>query len=238
MNINTNNGLSATDVLRYINERLGASVQLLELSEKNMMDIVYQQSLPTFSQYFPFRPICNLTDKDRIGNSKTDYRIPNPWNLQILSIHKYVLSSSSLGANGWISPFLSNPVDSMLASDRLSYLVTPFVLEFFSPNKIVVKQNFYNLVFNISVCFNTVHPRHMKAIQPNLRAEFLELCYYDVLLALYPIRKRFENISTPYGQLQPFTAQIDLAQDSRSQLLQKWRENQLFSGDAKKLWIA
>ena len=94
MNLNTNNGLSSTEVLRYINRRLGASVQLLELSEKDMMNVVYQETLPTFSQYFPFLPICILTAKDRIGKSKTEYRIPNPWNLEILGIHKYVLSSN------------------------------------------------------------------------------------------------------------------------------------------------
>ena len=238
MNLNTNNGLSSTEVLRYINRRLGASVQLLELSEKDMMNVVYQETLPTFSQYFPFLPTCVLTAKDRIGKSKTEYRIPNPWNLEILGIHKYVLSSNEALGGGWISPFLANPIDSMLTSDRLSYLVTPLIVNFLPPNRIQIKQNYYNLIYNICICFKCTNPRHLKTIQPNLRAEFLELCYYDVLLSLYPIRKRFENISTPYGQIQPFTAQIDMAQDSRTQLLQKWRENQLFNGDQKKLWIA
>jgi hypothetical protein len=89
MKSNSNNGLSPTMVLRYLDSQLGSSVQTLELSAKEMMRVVFQQSLPTFSQYFPFKPICNITDADSINGSHTEFRLPNPWNLQLLSIHKY-----------------------------------------------------------------------------------------------------------------------------------------------------
>jgi hypothetical protein len=42
MKSNSNNGLSPTMVLRYLDSQLGSSVQTLELSAKEMMRVVFQ----------------------------------------------------------------------------------------------------------------------------------------------------------------------------------------------------
>lgn len=238
MRSNSNNGLSPTMVLRYLDSQLGSTVQTLELSSKEMMRVVEQQSLATFSQYFPFKPICNITDADKIAGSMTEFRIPNPWNLQLLSIHKYYFGAQNQFAGGWIAPFLSNPVDSQLLNDRISMFVTPDILEFWPPNKIIVKQNYYNISGQLAVQFKAVHPFHMKTIEPNLRDEFLHLCLYDVLISLYPMRHRFQTINTVYGSLEPFFEMVDQAENNRKELLDKWHNNYLYSGEEKKIWIA
>lgn len=39
-------GLTRTTVLRYLNRMLGTTVQELEISEEEMMRVVFQESLP------------------------------------------------------------------------------------------------------------------------------------------------------------------------------------------------
>jgi hypothetical protein len=233
----SNNGLSPTMVLRFLNSQLGSSVQTLELSSKEMMRIVYQQSIPTFSKYFPFLPICQLEDKDRINGSSTEFRIPNPWNLQILSLHKYYVGAEQRFAGGWLAPMVGNPIDSALLSDRISMFTTPLILEYWPPNRIVIKQNYYNLYGQLSVQFKAVHPTHMKTIEPNMRDDFLHLCLYDVLISLYPMRHRFQTISTTYGSLEPFFEMVDGAEQKRSELLENWQKNYISAGEQKKIWI-
>ena len=48
-------GLTPTMVLRYINRMLGAAVQTIELSEEEIMRVVFQESLYTYSKFFPYR---------------------------------------------------------------------------------------------------------------------------------------------------------------------------------------
>lgn len=225
-------------VIRYINSQLGASVQYMELTDKDMMKIVYQQSVPTFSKYFPFLPLVVLNDDDKIAGTMTSFRIPNPWNLQLLSIHKSILTSSEMYGGGWVGPFLSNPIDTILMNDRLSMFIPPLTVEFAPPNKITVKQNYYNLSGKICIQFEAVHPQHLKSIQPNLRDEFFHLCLDDVLCSLFPMRHRFQNITTPYGSLQPFVEMVDGARQDRAALLERWQMEVLKSGDTKKAWVA
>lgn len=240
MQVNSNNGLSSTMVIRYIDSQLGSTVQTIELTPKNIMDVVYQQSLYTFSQFYPFLPTVVLTQKDAIqkdGDYFTQFRIPNPWNVQILSLHKFVISSNAAFGNGWIAPFLTNPIDSLLLNDRMSQFITPTILEFIPPNKIILKQNFYQLSDkDLWIQFKAVHPRHLKTVEANLRDEFLHLCLDDVLISLYPIRHRFQTITTPYGSLQPFFDLVDGAKADREALIQKWRDNP-FNGERKILWL-
>lgn len=238
MRNNSNNGLSPTMVLRFLHSKLGSLVQTIELDDQEMMRVVFQQTLPTFSQYFPFLPMCTLSASDRVDGNFMEYRLPNPWNLQILSLHKYYLSSESRFGTGWVAPIVTSPVDSQLLADRYSMFVTPLIIDFVPPNKLVLKQNYYNASDYLTVQFKAVHPEHMKTIQPNLRDDFLQLAFYDVCIALYPLRHRFTSISTAYGSLEPFTEILDSAKDERSSLLEKWRSMYLFSGDQKKLWIS
>lgn len=237
MRNNSNNGLSATMVLRFINSQLGTSVHNLELTPKEMMRIVYQQSVPIFSKYWPFYPMVTLEDSDKIQGSRTEYRLPNPWNLQIHTLHKHYLGSA-WRAGGWVMPIVQNPIDSQLLADSASMYVTPILPEYHPPNKIVIKQNMNNMYSNISLVFKATHPNHLKTIQPNLREDFLKLCLYDVLIAIYPMRHRFNTINTPYGSLEPFMEMVDNAASQRSDLIEKWKVEFLNAGDNKKLWIA
>ena len=56
-------GLNCTDCIRYIHRMLGHSMQEIELSDDEIMRIVFQESLPTYSKYFPYRFKETLTSK-------------------------------------------------------------------------------------------------------------------------------------------------------------------------------
>ena len=213
MRNNSNNGLSQTMVIRYLHSKLGTLVQALELTDKEMMRVVMQQSLHTYSQYFPFLPMVTLSEKDRINGNYMEYRIPNDWNLQILSLHKYYMGAENKFGLGWIAPIISNPVDAQIAADRYSMYVTPLIVEYYPPNKVVLKQNYYNASDYLTLQFKAVHPEHLKTIEPNMRDDFLQLAFYDVCIALYPLRHRFSTISTVYGSLESFVELIDSDED-------------------------
>ena len=82
-------GLTPTDVLRYIHRMLGAAMQEIELSDDEIMRVVFQESLPTYSKYFPYHIKETITSEDSIGGGYTNvYKIPNIDRLEIIGVNR------------------------------------------------------------------------------------------------------------------------------------------------------
>lgn len=229
--------MTPTVCLRYLNRMLGTIVQELELTEEEMMRVVFQESLPTFSKYFPYRYRTQVTTKDALDPKYPNiYRIPNDDRLEILKVHDiWVSNMNQFGGN--LLPVVAEPFAMQELNDYLSMTVARPTFEFRSPNLLTIRPKLINNE-GAMVELAAVHPQHMKTIPMQLRDEFLRLCLDDVLLSLYPIRHRFENFNTPYGQLTPFFEMVDNAKADRDDLLNKWHENLLKSSDTKRVWIA
>jgi hypothetical protein len=78
----------------------------------------------------------------------------------------------------------------------------------------------------------------MKTVPMNMRDEFLKLTLLDVLVSLYPLRKRFETMTTPYGTLQPFMEMVERSIDDRKELLERFSNLLLKDSNAKRIFIA
>lgn len=237
-----NHNLSLTTVLRYINEKLGASVQELELSEQEMMNIVIQQTIPTFSSYFPFMPLVRVGEKDKISGTTNEYRIPNAYGLNITGIHKiYGANEYTLGLSGGGCGYLpfTDPIYSQLAADRASMTVAPILFDFMPPNRIRIRNNgLMNSHYGYLIQIQATQPSHLKGIDYGYRETFCELAYLDVLISLYPIRNRFRTINTGgYGVLEFFLDEVNSAQERRTALIEKLEQNYLFSAESKKIWV-
>lgn len=230
-------GLTLTTVLRYINRMLGATMQELELTEEEIIRIVLQESLMTYSKYFPYHYKINITDKDSIGGGYTNvYRLPNDDRLEIIGVHRVWLTSmNQYGSN--LLPMVNDPFQTQLFNDVTSMMITPTTFEYQAPNLLTIRPKIQrNSGAMIEV--KAVHPKHLKTIPIAMRDQFLRLCLDDVLISLYPLRHRFESFNTPYGTIQPFLDMVDGAASDKEELIAYWRENFLKDSRAKKIWIA
>ena len=232
-------GISPTDCLRYINRNLGAAMQVIELTEDEMMRIVFQESLPTFSKYFPwhYRLTINL-NKNRVPGTRSKYFLNDPEidKVELLGVNKIFLSTVSYTGHNLLS-LTTNPMESQLLNDAVSASVTPITHQFFSPNILEIHP-YISGIHEAIVEINAVHPTHMKTIPMGLREDFLKLCYLDVLVSLLPLRKRFESISSVYGDIRLFLDACETAVADRQSLLEKFQENILRDKDAKRIWMA
>lgn len=230
-------GLTRTMVLRYLNRMLGTTVQELEITEEEMMRVVFQESLITFSKYFPYKYRTMITRKDALDPKYPNiYTIPNDDRLQIIGVHNiWIDNMNQFG--GSLLPVVAEPFAMQELNDLLSATVARPTFEFRAPNLLTIRPKLINND-GAMVELKAVHPEHMKTIPLNMRDEFLRLCLDDVLLSLYPIRHRFENYTTVYGQLTPFFEMVDGAKADKEELLNRWQENLLRDSSAKRVWIA
>ncbi len=230
-------GLTPTDVIRYIKRMIGSVVYDIELTDKEMMDTVFQQTLPTFSKYFPYRFRVLVSEKDEVVGGKSCYKLPDIDGLEITGISKVFLGNFyGYNFNNGLTSGTSNPFDSQLIADFKSVTETPCTWHFLAPNHIEIFPKIMQSNKAI-VTVKAIHPRHLRTIKMSLRDEFLHLALLDVLESLYPIRKRFENISSPYGSINLFLEQVERAHDEREQLLERFHENSLRDSDAPRLFI-
>ena len=228
-------GMTCSIVLRYLNRMLGTVIQELEISEEEMMRVVFQQTLRTYSIYFPYKYRMQITGDDYLSGTNNTYKIPKTDNLEIIGIHKLFMSNMVQYGSTAI-PISQNPFESQIFNDFASMTVTPITWRYLPPNLIEIFPKILNYKSAI-LEVKAIHPKHLKTIPLNMSDEFLKLALYDVLLSIYPLRHRFESMNTVYGSIQPFLDMVDSAKDDRDALLEKFRENLLRDGNAKRIWI-
>jgi hypothetical protein len=229
-------GVTPTMVLRYINRNLGALLQELELSNEEMMRVVFQESLPTYSKYYPYKYRLTVGNSSFVPGSLNTYQIPNEDQLEIIGIHKVFISNMAQFGSTMI-PLSYNPFETQIFNDYVSMTVTPVTWQYLPPNQVTVFPKIVNYQEAI-LEVKAIHPKHMKTIPMNMRDEFLRLCLLDILVSMYPLRHRFESFTTPYGTMQPFMEMVDRATDDRKELLEKWNLLFLKDATAKRIFIA
>jgi hypothetical protein len=222
--------------MRFINRNLGAALQELELSEEEMMRVVFQETLPTFSKFFPYKYRLQVGNAQFVQGSLNTYEIPNSDNLEIIGIHKVFISNMAQFGSTMI-PLSYNPFETQIFNDYVSMTVTPVTWTYIPPNQVTVFPKIVNYQTAI-LEVKAVHPRHMKTVPMNMRDEFLKLTLLDVLVSLYPLRKRFETMTTPYGNLQPFMEMVERSIDDRKELLERFSNLLLKDSNAKRIFIA
>lgn len=230
-------GLTLTMVLRYINRMLGNVIHEIELSEEEIIRVVLQESLMTYSKYFPYQYRETITQADCIGGGYDNvFRIPNKDRLEIIGVHRVWLDHQNQ-FGGSIMPLVNDPFTTQMLNDTLSMTMTPVTFEYQAPNLLTIRPKMKYLT-NCLVELKAVHPKHLKTIPISMREQFCRLALDDVLLSLYPLRHRFESFSTPYGSIQPFLDMVDGAASDKEDLINTWKENYLKDAQTKKIWIA
>lgn len=227
-----------TDCIRYIHRNLGTKLIVPELSVGEIARIITQESLKTFSKYFPYVLRIPMNENYAIPSKLGFYKIPNLEDLEVIRLRTYWGNNSYAFTNGVATvPLTLNPIASQLYSDYLSAVATPVTFTFWAPDIVErsPKQGYFN---DVLLEAETVHPDHLKTIGIKMRDHFYRLCLLDVLISIQPLRHRFENISSEYGTISLFLEKVDGASSERESLLQMFEQKSLFTGDRKRAYFA
>lgn len=227
--------LNPTDLLQYIELNLGASIQILELTPNEIMDVVRTQTLPSFSIYYPlFINIDILPERDKVPNRFNCFYLKTEH--EIIGVSK-VLAENYMGNAGLpLAYYDSDPLNRQITADLASMYLQKITFDFESPNIVSIFPK-TTLLGSFTVQLKVVHPLHLATIPFGYRMEFFKCALFDVRMALYPIRDRFKNINTTFGNVELFMDKLDSASDDKQALLDKWRENYHKSSKRKKIHV-
>jgi len=196
------------DVLDFIKLKLGAKINLVELSDEELKKNISQQVLPYFSQYSPKKKFVSINSNNLIPQVKDKprfmYKLPVKDDDYIIDILDAYVTSSDVGTN--ISTELyafssrEEAMDLVINNsfiDAIKSLGIRNTWEFIPPDTLVfdVEIKFGLVVYNVPHSdLNTIKPDIYHII-------FKPLCLAETKLWIYSIRSKFEGLNTPFGAI-------------------------------------
>lgn len=230
--------LNPTSVLRSIKRRLGASHFPLPLDDEEIMDIIEQETLYTYSTYFPHQFPINVDTKNDLVPGEVGKYFLDSSDVEILSVAKVFRGSGVHTHSNY--PYMRVNTQSaatmQMISDLSSFSEVPETFMFIAPNMIEVFPKIVNEA-NFMVTVNCIHPSNLGTIPISMREEFLKLALYDVQISLYQILKHYEGLGTAVGNISLKTEELEAADANRRELLEKWDTMYFKEPIRKKIWI-
>lgn len=236
--------ITPTMVLNHVKNQIGASVLPLPIDDEGIMEIIYNDSLYTISEFFPYTHRMDIQPSQFSveGQFGVFYVPTEEEDLEIIGISRMYMREGLMG-HGVYPPygFADSPrnfVEVQLATDVMSAVQVPNTFKFIQPNRIEVFPRTFIDRRVITVEAKCVQPKHMGGIHMGLRRHFLELCTYDVKIVLWNILKQFDDMTTPFGSLRLNVNDWENAKSDRDNLIEEFKRNFIKSPDRKKIFFA
>lgn len=230
--------ISPSMVLRHIKMRLGASHNPLPLSDEDILNLIYEETLYTFSNYYPFMYDITIDgDKYAVPGECGVYIIPvEEKGLEILGISKLFRSEGYYTGSLYPQYNTNNFFEMQMATDIASAVQVPDTFKFIEPNRVEIfpkSTSNYNFMLQIKC----IHPPHLGTIPMSLREQFLKLCLLDTKIAIWAILKNYNQLNTAFGTIDMHIEDYENAQQERDELLELWKNNFHKEPNRKRIWF-
>jgi len=230
--------INISDIINRVKARIGASVRGLELDDYHLAELLTNETLKTISIHFPLQRyhIINPQEVAVEGNGGYFY----------LDLDYPIIGVSDVIDTGFLdytnsaiyNRLMSNPseiMSSFLTKELIDANIIPTTVTYEPPN-LVRLHPWRNLHRKIAVRLKVPH-QSFNTLHPGLREKVFKLCEYDVKLDILGIRKYFNNLSTPFAEIELNLGPFEEAESKRDELLEKFRIHQHKSANRKKLWV-
>lgn len=196
------------DVLEYIKIHLGVPVNILEISDEDIIRLLKNQVLPIFSQFSPRKKFGKIDNTNRhVGSFKAqpqwEYKIPLDADEYIIDIRDVYAGREPAILDTFGGSVLSSldVIDVVMANsftDAIRSMTTRQSWEFLPPNILL-----FDKPFRIGIIeYYTVHTS-LTTIEPDkYHLYFKKLCLANIKLWVSSMRSKFDQLNTPAAQLQ------------------------------------
>jgi len=229
--------ITPTTLLRHIKAQLGSTTRVLPISDDEILEIIEEETLPTFSKYYPYmyRVYVGKEDKLDYKEARSVYVMKTD-GLEILGVAKVFRTDGSYNECRYPYYNTNNIFDIAIANNYLSVASTPETFAFYPPSLIeLFPKNWVDKEFLV-IC-KCIHPKSLQTIPPTLKDEFFDLATYDVGRAIAPILIHYDQLQTPYGQIELKIDFINECAQKREDLLEKFQSKFMKEPERRKIWI-
>lgn len=240
-----------TKLLNQIERRLGTkSLNLPDSIGKNSWaEIIIEDTLSTFSEYYPHKMLWTLQCKDHLRDIDGYYRIDETelgadvevlgvrdisWSHFSDSIGQYSASQfGEFGSACYADIGNTFSVDDMfmgqMRADQMSFMNNGIFIDFEYPNRFKLTsctgQILTQHMQKIPVYLLVKHAENLSTISPTMNKTFSKLAQADVALFLYNELKHFSNLETVYGRVDISIDDFKMEADKRDEIIQEIKDS-------------
>ena len=223
--------LNHARVLDYIKDYLGFPHVQIELSDEHIIQRFVTYSLREFSEYIPdvHKISLNLGDPlYKVPNIQNEWYIKDPDNIEILNIKDIFFDGSEELLQGApiFGPMSHFEIrDWALASEMAGQLKMfsswDHTYEFRSPNIVRISPVPTTGHGFCTVEYERMQPSDLRNVPNEHQIIFCKLALADTMIQLGRIRKKYDNIQTPFGAI-PLSSDIyEEGKELKQQVLDK-----------------
>ena len=198
-------------VLGRIHDELGSGNTKLEITDRQIIETIQQQVMPIFSSYSDITEYYKMTASHIISNNPIlVYKFGADMEYGVAQIKKLIMDSNQTRIDQNIAQDMyTNTGDISDYLVRQNYLqmaemtIAPNTWKFNRPNQIQITRGIssYADPLEFIVEYGAAHISP-ETIDSGLWQEFLDMCVAYLLIKVGKIRKKFNVITTPFGQME------------------------------------
>ena len=182
------------DLLDFVKNRLGFPYNVIELTDSEILDIIFKRVIPIFSKFFPLKELITLDNAVKISTNR--YQLsPSHTDQQIVGVIK-ILDSSNLTDLNTSGSNMYDFSDTILMNS-MNKNVTTFTLEN-SNTEILITNNANVKLFALA---EVTHRRDLSTINPNQTDIIETIALAEVSERLISIRSMYNTINTNIGEV-------------------------------------
>jgi len=217
------------NLISYIKLQLGAPVMSIELEDTDIMNIVKEHTLPEFSRYLPLLRYYMFEEEINCiqYNPTKIYQIIN-FPYKVIKIDEIISKPNLLDLNQNISTALySGDITNVLGSNYMIQAKTTVLADdtwrFIPPDKIeLTKSNNSMWIYDDFIAKLACVHNDPSTVDPDMYVYLRDLATADIMIYIGRIRTKFQNFSTPVGNVtMPAQELIQEGQQLRQNTLDK-----------------
>jgi len=196
-------------VIERIKDELGLPFQPLEFTDEQVQDYLQRNALKKFEKYFPAvrRITLDTTVSEiHVPNRNSEFYVIDPDNRQILDVQGFwpTQSEDLILGHPWLGVFNYESIPAytlqvLKAMTTKLWSIYDYTVEYIPPNVLRVSPQFRG---SAVVQYEAELDEELTDITPQIEDYFVELCVAMMMKRIGRIRQKYQNISTPFGEIQ------------------------------------
>lgn len=216
-------------LLGKIKRRLGLYFLKLPIDEKDLLDIIDEDTIPAYSIYFPQELKIKITEEDRVPNTVNTFFIDERHvgsGVNIIDIELIHGSYNPVSTAMFRPRDVADIMNLQMHLDLTSAISDPVAYKYYPPNKIEILGG-RNAMGMFYADVLLTHNTSLTSIRPSQVPTFTKLALLDVKSFLYNNLKYFDQIETSFGSINLRIDEWSNADSEREDLLSQWNDKYL-----------
>jgi len=204
--------MTQNELFRFVKRKLGLPYVEFEKTDDELREILQDSTLPIFNRHIPAESnmYLDVSDKNIKTDKPNEFWLQEPNNYKIITVQKVLPKYNDLFMHNYpmdiaFRQFKDIPNWALqVMQAETAYVHSPMNMsfKFLAPSKIrITPVQQANVIDGYTISYQHEHDLDLSTIAAQYETYLLELFLADVKIEIGNIRKKYQELSTPFGTI-------------------------------------